>query len=88
LLERCQAAAAASPGVRVFERSIRVSREVFVEEAKGLLDQEDLTFLYRLCAYGEETHEKQAVTFYLACSYTECLRRVRSRARPSEENLR
>jgi Deoxynucleoside kinase len=88
LLERYEASSRSSAPVQVYERSIMVSREVFVEAVKDLLDVEDRTFVSRLCAYGEAAYEGEASRFYLSCSDGEMTSRVRGRARPSEANLR
>jgi deoxyadenosine/deoxycytidine kinase len=74
-------------GVTIYERSMRVAREVFLESSRALLAPEDYTFLYELAEYGEKAYEASALSIYLACGEGEMMDRVKARGRVSEENI-
>jgi deoxyadenosine/deoxycytidine kinase len=72
-------------GVKIYERSLKVSREIFLEERRSAIRVENYTFLHDLSLFGENCYEKDAVSIYLSCSDQDMLDRIRKRGRMAEE---
>lgn len=73
--------------VRIFERSLRVAGEVFVESRRDLLDEVDASILKHMAKTLSDVFEKDAHHVYLFCDASTMLERVRSRDREAERNL-
>jgi deoxyadenosine/deoxycytidine kinase len=73
--------------VRVFERSLRVAGEVFVEAGRNIMDEVDVSILQHMAATLSNIFEGDATHVYLSCSAEEMLRRVRSRDREAERSM-
>ena len=87
LLERYILAEQRPETVKLYERSIRVAREVFVEEGKSLLTDCDYTIMTDLCKLVESVYERDVFSVYLYCEKDDMVRRVLSRARPAEDSI-
>lgn len=74
--------------VAVYERSIRVAGEVFLNKDRGLLKKVDAAILQHECEALSDIFERRAFHLYLACDEDEMLRRVYARNRLSERFLR
>jgi deoxyadenosine/deoxycytidine kinase len=72
-------------GVKIYERSLKVSREIFLEERRGVIRTDNYTFLHDLSLYGENCYERNVVSVYLSCSDQDMLDRIRKRGRVAEE---
>jgi deoxyadenosine/deoxycytidine kinase len=73
--------------ITIYERSVRASREIFLERIKNQIDMEDLTFLSELAALAQSEFEKDVLTLYITCSNAEMLSRWNKRDRPSEKKM-
>jgi deoxyadenosine/deoxycytidine kinase len=74
--------------VAIFERSMKVAAEVFIEDTGDQLDPIDRQLLLDQCQLGADTYESDATHVYLSCTDKEMLDRVHGRGRKSERHLR
>ena len=87
LFERYAIAEERSEVVKVYERSIRVAREVFIEEGRKFLSDCDHSLMADLCKIVESVYERGAFSVYLYCEKDDMVGRVLSRARPAEDSI-
>jgi deoxyadenosine/deoxycytidine kinase len=85
LLERYRESGAGAGAVILYERSLKVLREIFLEERRDQIRAEDFTFLHDLSRFGENCYERDVVSVYLSCSDQDMLDRIRQRGRKAEE---
>ena len=88
LLERYTLAGSNQAPVKVFERSLRVARDVFIEEYRHLCSLPEYFQLRDLCSWGVSFFEKEIPSIYLYCDNTTMIERVLKRGRPAERAMR
>jgi deoxyadenosine/deoxycytidine kinase len=74
----------------VFERSMKVAAEVFIELNKDVLTAVDFTLLQEYCHVGQRLFEDSSKSkhVYLTCTEQTMLNRVFQRDRKAEKYLR
>ena len=72
----------------VYERSLRVAREVFMAQSVREMGIDDFAFLSALSRFGERLYETRAFFVYLSCTDKEMVERISARDRESERNAR
>lgn len=88
MLQRYDEARLLGPYItKVYERSIRVARTVFMESNSHLLPQFDKWLLNSFSMLGESMFERDLPAIYLTCDDIVMLDRVRRRDRHAEKNL-
>jgi len=68
----------------VYERSLAVAREVFIQHSSHLLDPADLYILKNMSIVGEQTFETDVKKVYLTAADEVIMDRIRRRDRPAE----
>jgi deoxyadenosine/deoxycytidine kinase len=71
----------------VYERSLCVAREVFIQHSAHLLDPADLYILRNMSMVGEQTFETALKKVYLTADDVVILDRIRRRDRPAERPI-
>ena len=87
-MERYTKAESSLAPAKVFERSLRVARDVFLEEYRHLCALPEYFILRDLCTWGVEFFEREIPAVYLTCDNSTMIERVLSRGRPSERAMR
>jgi deoxyadenosine/deoxycytidine kinase len=74
-------------GIAVFERSLKSTKEIFLERMHSIIAIEDYKFLEQLLDLGIQLYETSVVTIVLTCTTEEALRRVKARNRIAERKM-
>lgn len=88
LLERYTTASALTAPVKVYERSLRVARDVFIEEYRHLCMLPEYFQLRDLCSWSVKHFETDIPSVYLTCDTGTMIQRVMKRDRTSERAMR